>query len=96
MMHEEEITSFDELLREIKMLDADAGIRIETKYNGANSYIFLTRSGAGYALAIYDTVVKGNLRIPGERVLFKRFSSSEEVERFLSELLNSSYRSFKY
>jgi hypothetical protein len=96
MVYEEEILSFDELFRELSILDMDAGLRIETQYNGKDSYIFITRNGEGYALAIYDTVQKGKLKVPKERLAFRQFPNNEQLSEFLKQILDSSFRCFKY
>ncbi|MEM0117760.1 MAG: hypothetical protein QXV32_04880 [Conexivisphaerales archaeon] len=96
MVFEEEINSLDELFNEINILDPDAGLRIETQYRGQDSYIFLTRSGAGYAIAVYSTRQKGKLKVPDQRLTFKHFSTSDEVKDFLKNLLDSAFRCFKY
>src|SRR5579875_2705609 len=90
MVYEEEILSFDELFRELSILDMDAGLRIETQYNGKDSYIFITRNGEGYALAIYDTVQKGKLKVPKERLAFRQFPNNEQLSEFLKQILDAS------
>jgi hypothetical protein len=96
MVYEEEILSLDELFRELSILDMDAGLRIETQYNGKDCYIFITRNNAGYALAIYNTVQKGNLKIPNERLAFKKFLNSQQLTDYLKQILDSSFRCFRY
>jgi hypothetical protein len=96
MAYEEEIGSFKELSREIEILDSDAGIRIETVYKGEDSYVFITRSGQGFALAIYYASREKKIPLPGKRILFRVYPDSSSLTVFLRELLNSPFRSFRY
>ncbi|MDG6934126.1 MAG: hypothetical protein JRN68_05465 [Nitrososphaerota archaeon] len=94
MAYEEEIPSFKELLRELEILDADAGIRIEARYDGVESYIFITRSGQGFAMAVH-TKMK-NLVGPGRRVEFRHFSNLKQLTNHLSGTVKDPRRIFKY
>jgi len=73
MVYEEEIISFEELLRELSILDMDAGLRIETQYQGHDSYIFITRSVVGYALRFITHYKKETSRYP--RICYSSSSS---------------------
>jgi len=96
MVYEEEILSFEELLRELSILDMDAGLRIETQYQGHDSYIFITRSVVGYAFAIYNALQKGNLKVPKDLLLFKQFPNTEQLIEFLNKIKISPFRCFRY
>jgi|GEM_PF-3019084 len=94
MVYEEEINSISELARELEILDADAGIRLETRTEGKDIYIFITKSGQGYALAIYEKS-KDSVG-PGRRLEFRRFQKLKELLDSLNRYSDKRVRIFKY
>jgi len=96
MAYEEEVKSLDDLSRELSILDPDAGIRVEGSYKGKECFVFVTRRGSGFALALYEATKKDKLSIPGRKLEFIIFGNEEGVKEFIFQNIKGPLRIFKY
>ncbi|MDG6928449.1 MAG: hypothetical protein JRN39_00190 [Nitrososphaerota archaeon] len=96
MAYEEKISSFDNLANEIRILDADAGIRLDAAYSGSECFVFVTRSGGGYAVAVYTKAEEAGIRVPGKRLLFRHFADQAPLLDFVRSVAKPPLNSYKY
>ncbi len=95
MVYEERIATLEELLREIKIIDSDAGIRIDADYKGEDAFIFITRSSPGFAVAIHRKKNDDGL-VPAERIEFIKIDNYEKLSDFLLTIVKEPLLAFKY
>jgi hypothetical protein len=84
VLYEKKIASFPELIRELNVIDSDAGIRIVGKYKGKKCFVFVTRSAAGFTSILCSMKRVGKESVPDKRLLVKDFGSVEGIEEFLA------------
>lgn len=96
MFYEKRIGSFPQLMREIRRLDSDAGIRAICSYDGRRCYLFLTKSIDGYVVMIHAVAGTSSRPTPGDRLLVKEFPRSSEVEKFLQTVIRGRLEAFAY
>jgi hypothetical protein len=84
MVYEKRLNTLPELTEEIRTLDFDGGIRVQGKYGGEPCFIFITKSGARYVMALYSGK-RGNSgsHVPDRRLMLKEYEEIEPLMRFL-------------
>ena len=97
MVYEKKLESFEELKRELKMLDMDGGIRIDGEYDGIRCFIFLTTSTMGHSVAIY-TKKHGSKdsEVPDRQLLIKKYGDEGELIKFLRKVTNKHMEAYSY
>ena len=84
MLYEKKISSFPQLIRELDIIDLDAGIRAVGKYKASKCLVFVTRSASGFTALLYNTKRAGKESIPNKRLLAKDFATVKDLESFLA------------
>jgi hypothetical protein len=95
LIYEKKLNSFSQIVREAGILDLDGGIRILGRYNAKKCFIFITKAGKGYALAIYDLKKEGKSLFPNKRLLVKELENYE-LKSFLKEVVNKLIIAYSY
>ena len=86
MLDEKKVASFRELIRDLNVIDLDAGVRIIGKYKAKRCFVFVTRSATGFTSILCTMKHTGRDTIPDKRILAKDFGGIEDLEKFLSEV----------
>jgi hypothetical protein len=92
MFYEEEVTSFPELMRRVRVLDQDAGIRLIGRSGTRRFLVFVTRFGSRFTLMRYS--VRGGS--PGKRLQVLEVDDAVELERVLKGLAGRRVRAWIY
>jgi len=95
LLYEKQVGSFAQLMKEVRRLDSDAGVRLPGKFRGRRCLIFLTKSVGGYTV-IVCAVSKGVQPIPGKRLWAEQFARTGELEAFLKDLTKGRVQAFVY
>ena len=77
-------------------MDLDSGLRIRGRYNGRNAFLFVTKSAAGYAVAIYGVTRKGKATLPEKRLLIEEFNSDGEVGKLIAQTATKPLSAYSY
>jgi hypothetical protein len=95
LFYEKRIRSFNELKREVRRLDSDAGIRVVGLYLKYRCFTFVTRFVGRYTVMVYERTGR---KVPavGKRVLSREFESPEEVEEFLLRITQKGVDAYVY
>lgn len=95
MFYEKRVGSVKQLLKELEILDSDAGARVRANYEGSDSFVFVTRFGGRYNVMIYAS--KGKAKQTAGRFLAAReFSDMGELRSFLRGLLGDRVEAYVY
>jgi hypothetical protein len=94
LFYEKEVTTFDELVKAIKVLDEDAGIRLIGERNGRKCLVFVTRFGGSFTMMTYSVVRKTGA--PGERLGVVEFDSVDAVAAALRTAAPGRIRAYVY
>ena len=81
MFYEEELTSLDDLVKAVKVLDEDSGIRLIGERGGRKCLVFVTRFGEKYTMMTY--AVAGKTGTPGRRLDVAEFDGVDSVAEAL-------------
>ena len=95
LFYEKRIRSFAKLMREIRHLDSDSGVRVVGSYLNKSCFAFLTRSAGSYTVTVYQ---RRGLRKPsvGARILSRDFNSADELGRFLGQIVKKGVDTYIY
>lgn len=96
LIYEKKLNSLPEIVREISILDPDAGVRAVGKYKGRKCYVFVTRSFKGFTSLVYSTKTVKKESLPDKRLLAKEFSDVKGVEEFLTEIVARPVKALAY
>ena len=96
MSHERHVRSLPALEKELKLLDGDAGVRLEGRYRGRKCFAFVTRFGKTYSAMVCSSVRRGNSKVPGRRLAWVEFASVPDVMTFLATLATPSVSAYVY
>jgi hypothetical protein len=96
LLYEKRIASLPRCLRELRTMDLDSGLRIRGRYNGRNALLFVTKSGAGYAVAIYGIKRKGKATLPEKQLLIEEFKSDGEVGKLITQTATRPLNAYSY
>ena len=94
MFYEQEVTSFAELMRRVRVLDQDAGVRLEGRSGTRRFLVFVTRFGSKFTLMKYG--VKQATGAPGKRLQALEVDDVEELERLLKGFAGGRVRAWIY
>lgn len=96
MIYEKKLNSFPEIVRELGILDLDAGIRAVGKYKSKKCYVFITRSANGFTSLVYSIKSSGKESLPDKRLLAKEFDNVQAAEAFLEEVVAKPVKASAY
>lgn len=94
MLYEQEVTSLPSLMRRVRVLDQDAGVRMAGTFQGKKVLVFVTRFGGRYTMMTYT--VGARTKAPGKRLATLEFDSVEGVGRALKGLAPRRLRAWVY
>ena len=95
MFYERKVGSMTELMKEIRRLDSDAGVRLLGTYEGRRCLVFVSRTPQGFA-AIVCSAVGGSSPVPGRRLIASEFKGDRDLQVFLRKLSGEKTRAFVY
>jgi hypothetical protein len=94
VFYEKPLTSFSELVRRLKSLDQDAGIRLVGRRRGRKVLVFVTRFGPKYTVMTYS--VNSGTGGPGRRLNTSEFDSPETAGVALRNLISGRLHAWLY
>jgi hypothetical protein len=94
LFYEKEVTSFDDLVKAVKVLDEDSGIRLIGERNGRRCLLFVTRFGERFTMMTYSIV--GKTGAPGRRLGVVEFDGVDAVAAALRRAAPSRMRAYVY
>jgi len=94
LFYEKEVTSFDDLVKAVRVLDEDSGIRLVGKEGGRLRLVFATRFGEKYTVMTYAVV--GKTGMPGRRLAAAEFDSVDAVAAELRRTSPGRIRAYVY
>ena len=94
MFYEKEVTSLDDLVKAVKVLDEDSGIRLIGERNGRRCLVFVTRFGERFTMMTYSMVRKTGA--PGRRLDVVEFDGGEAVAAALRRVAPGRIRAYVY
>lgn len=93
MFYEREVSSPAGLMRGLRALDQDAGVRLQGRMGGKRFLFFVTRFGPKYTLMVYTMGRDGS---PGRKVWTSEFDDVEALGRALKERVPGRLRAWFY
>ena len=96
MIYEKKLNSFPEIVKELEILDLDAGIRALGKYKSKKCFVFITRSAAGFTSLLYSIKSSGKESLPDKRLVAKEFADAMSAEAFLAEVVTKPVKASAY
>jgi hypothetical protein len=96
MFQEKKITSFPQLIKELGVIDYDAGVRAIGKYKAKKCFVFVTRSTKGFTSVLCSVKRAGKESVPDKRLLAKEFETVQDLEKFLAEFVAKPIVAFEY
>jgi hypothetical protein len=94
LFYEKEVTSLDDLVGAIKVLDEDSGVRLIGERSGRKCLVFITRFGDSFTMMTYSMVKRTGA--PGRRLDVAEFDGSEAVARALRRVAPGRIRAYVY
>ena len=82
LLYEKKVASFDDLVKAIRVLDEDSGIRLIGERHGRKCLVFVTRFGESFTMMMYSVVRKTGA--PGRRLGVMEF---DDIDAVAAELL---------
>lgn len=95
MFYEKKVDSFRRLMKEVRQLDSDAGIRLLATYDGKECFVFVSKSIRGYAIMVYS-ISRNAKPTPSRRLWSEEFARSSEVQSFLKRVIRGRVRAYVY
>lgn len=96
MIYEKKLGSFADIVKELSILDLDAGIRALGRYKGKKCLVFVTRSQNGFTSLLYSIKTAKKESLPDKRLLAKEFPSLAETEEFLDQVVSKPVKASAY
>jgi len=94
LFYEKRITSFDDLVKAIRVLDEDSGVRLIGERNGKKCLVFVTRFGEGFTMMTYSVVKRTGA--PGGRLGVVEFGGVDAVAAALRTAAPGRIRAYVY
>ena len=94
MFYEKEVTSFEDLMKVIKVLDEDSGVRLIGVRSGRKCLVFVTRFGETYTVMTY--AMKRETGAPGRRLGVVEFDGVDAVAEALRRAAPGRIRAYVY
>lgn len=97
LVYEKRLGTLQEVAEELETLDFDGGIRVRGSYGGEPCFIFITRAGDEFAMALYSGK-KGasGSEIPDKRLMLKEYRSAAPIMKFLEGEALDPLEAFSY
>jgi len=95
MFYEKRVRSLAGLKKEVRTLDADAGVRIVGSYLKSPCFAFVTRFAGRYTVMVYERR-GGRYPAVGENLISREFESLGELYGFLSEITTTKVDAYVY
>lgn len=96
MIYEKRLDSFADIVKELSILDLDAGIRAVGKYKAKKCFVFVTRSPKGFTSLLYSIKTSKKEALPDKRLLAKEFSDLSTTEGFLAQVIAKPVKASAY
>jgi hypothetical protein len=96
LIYEKKLTSFPEIVKELSIMDLDAGIRAVGKYKAKKCYVFVSRSANGFTSLVYSIKSSKKESLPDKRILAKEFPDLKAIEEFLAEVVAKPVKASAY
>jgi hypothetical protein len=96
LIYEKKLNSFPEIMRELSILDLDAGIRAMGKYKAKKCFVFITRSANGFTSLVYSIKSSKKESLPDKRLLAKELPDLKSAEEFLAEIVVKPVKASSY
>lgn len=94
MFYEQEVTSFADLMRRLRVLDQDSGVRLIGR-SGRNKFlVFVTRFGRKYTVMTYN--MKKEAGTPRRKLQTLEFDTVEGLEGALRKFVPGPVRAWVY
>jgi len=94
LFYEKVVTSFDDLVNAVRVLDEDSGIRLIGERNGRGCLVFVTRFGESFTMMTYSVVRKTGA--PGRRLGVVEFDGVDAAAGALRRAAPGRIRAFVY
>ena len=94
LFYEKRVTSFDDLVKAIRVLDEDSGVRLIGERDGKKCLVFVTRFGEGFTMMTYSVVKKTGA--PGRRLSVVEFDGVDAVAAALRTAAPGRIRAYVY
>jgi len=94
LFYEKEVTSFDALVKAVRVLDEDSGIRLIGERDGRGCFVFVTRFGESYTMMTYSVVRKTGA--PDRRLGVVEFDGVDAVAVALRKAAPGRIRAYVY
>jgi len=94
LFFEKEVTSFADLVKAVRVLDQDSGIRLIGERNGRECLVFVTRFGENFTMMTYSMVRKTGA--PGRRLGVLEFDGVDAVAAALRRAASGRIRAYVY
>jgi len=94
LFYEKEVTSYDDLVKAVRVMDEDSGIRLIGEEGGRRRLVFVTRFGERYTMMTYAVV--GKAGTPDRRLGVVEFDSVEAVAEALRKAAPGQIRAYVY
>ena len=94
LFYEKRVTSFDDLVKAIRVLDEDSGVRLIGERDGKKCLAFVTRFGHGFTMMTYSVVKKTGA--PGRRLGVEQFDDVDAVAAALRTAAPGRIRAYVY
>jgi hypothetical protein len=95
LVYEKRVSSIPKLRKELKILDGDAGVRIECVSGGKRLMVFMTRFEDVYTVIVCEAGGKSG-KVPGKQVESKEFENVEKSVRFINGLAGPNVTAYIY
>ena len=94
LYYEKKVTSFGDLVKAIRVLDEDSGIRLIGERNGRRCLVFVTRFGESFTMMTYSVARKTGA--PGRRLGVLEFDGVDAVAAALRITAPGRIRAYVY
>ena len=94
MFYEKEVGSFEELVKIIRVLDEDSGVRLIGVTGRRKCLVFVTRFGRRYTMMTYT--MGGKTGAPGRRLRVAEFDGVDAVTEALRRVAPGRIRAYVY
>lgn len=91
---EKRLATAAEVRKELEVLDPDAGVRLEGRWDGKGCFAFATKSAGKYTVMVY--LAKAGSVNPGSVVSAKEFATHTEAAEFMTGIAARPLRAFVY
>lgn len=95
MFYEKRVASFRSLMREARVMDSDAGIRVVGRYGKERCYCFVTRFGGRYTVMIYKRSAGAKVS-PGRLITSKEVSRVADLSGLLRDITKGGMEAYVY